>query len=133
MTALPIQRKSSVGKLFLLFIVVVGTLLLVSLPPLNGHATGKHGNEAVEVWNWVKRNGDFCEYKCEDGRIRYVCEMPDGFFAIVVLAVITTWAGAKCIKKRILVTAFKGDPHTAESIKKSGKNTYSYHQNDCHS
>ena len=132
MSALQIQRKKS-NCTVLIFLIMGIILLLVSLPALNGHAKGKHGNEAFEVWNFVKKNGDFCEYKCVDGRIRYVCEMPDGFFAIVVLAVVTVWSGAKCFKRKVLVTAFKGDLHTAESIKKSGKNTYSYYQNDCHS
>jgi len=133
MTALPIQNSKKSKDCIILLFLIMSILFLVALPPLNGHATGKHGNESVDVWNFVRKNGDYCEYKCVDGRIRYVCEMPDGFFAIVVLAIITTWQGAKCIKKRILVTAFKGDFHTAESIKNSGKNTYSYHQKDGHS
>jgi len=132
MTTLQIQHRKK-SNCIVLILLIMGILFMVSLPPLNGHAIAKHDNEAFEVWDFVKKNGDYCEWKGVDGRLRYVCEMPDGFFAIVVLAVITVWQGRKCIKKKILVTAFKGDPHTAESIKKSSKNTYSYHQNDGHS
>ena len=123
--------KNNNCKLFIL--LAIPLILLVSLPPLNGHALGKHGNEAKQAWDWVSRNGDFCEYRYDDGRIRYVCEMPDGFFAVVVLVVITTWAGVVCHKQKKLVTAFKADPSTAHYIRSQGRSTYSYHQKDGHS
>ena len=75
----------------------------VMLPELTEHAL-EHA-DARAAWEWVGNNGAYCRYDCPDGRTRYVCGMPNGRWAVVVL-------GAT----QKLITAFTADQDYARGI-----------------
>jgi hypothetical protein len=101
-------------------ILLIGSYLFVSLPPLNGHAVDRHAGQAVRAWKHVKNNGGPGDrWDCPDGRIRWVCGLTDkegkakGLFAVVVIAA----TGG-------LITAFICNQSYAKSITDQGKNPW---------
>jgi hypothetical protein len=73
------------------------------LPELTEHAL-EHA-DARAAWEWVGNHGAYCRYDCPDGRTRFVCGMPDGRWAVVVLGV-----------TQKLITAFTSDQDYARDI-----------------
>lgn len=85
----------------------------VFLPELTEHAL-VHADSKV-AHEWVGHHGAYCRYDCPDARTRYVCGMPDGRWAVVVLS-----ATEK------LITAFTTDQDYARGIIDGCSNPWRY-------
>ena len=59
----------------------------LEIPALSEHAL-QHA-DSVAAYDWVRVNGQYCRYKCPDGRARFVCQLSGGTsggrYAVVVL------------------------------------------------
>lgn len=105
-------KTNPLAYLFLFLALCLIALALLhavsTLPPLNGHARQRHQENAERAYQYVQaltpEQADHCKWSCTDGRDRYVCGMPGGEWAIVVLD------GAN------LVTAFVTDQDYAKKI-----------------
>jgi hypothetical protein len=75
----------------------------VDLPQLSAHAL-LHIDSRL-AWNWVRNNGKYCKYDCDDGRTRYVCGMPENRWAIVVLdafGIVTSFTADQAYAKDVI-------------------------------
>ena len=93
------QRGSGCGLVILLGLGFLVLMLVLSagMPALNDHAQNKHGQAAVDAWQYISdmpgRNR--CRWRCGDGRDRYVCNIKGT----------DDWAIA-VVEKGNLITAF---------------------------
>jgi len=85
----------------------------VFLPELTEHAA-LHADAQASL-DWVHNHGAYCRYDCPDARTRFVCGMPNGRWAVVVLS-----ATEK------LITAFTTDQEYARGIIDGCNNPWRY-------
>lgn len=88
------------------------TSTAVDLPELSAHAL-EHSDAKV-AWNWVRQKGRFCKWRCDDGRDRFVCPMPENRWALVVM------------EAQRLVTAFTTNQGYANTAIENCRNPWKY-------
>jgi len=103
-----------------LWFALAAILLLVALPPLNGHALQRHYEGAIRAWKYVSEHGGPGDrYDCKDGRTRWICAIREqvkdkkDLWAVVVLSA----AGG-------LITAFLCSHDYAKSMIENADNPW---------
>lgn len=124
------QSRSGGGGCIVLILIagaiIMGFLSLVggslgagaeqSLPALNDHAIQKHGQQAVNAWQYIDSLAikDFCKWECPDQRTRYVCNIKgSNDWAVAVLEdghLITSFVTNQEYAKGVIDSAGCGNP-----------------------